>query len=58
MPQPAKLNDFHGRTTVNIVSRAMFHIYDKNSSKLPKPTRWLSLRTMEDELNRILSRGQ
>ena len=33
-----------------------FHIYDKNSSRLPKPPGWLSLRTMEDEINNILSR--
>jgi hypothetical protein len=58
MPQPEKLNDLHGRTMVNIVSGEAFHIYDKNSSRLPKPPGWLSLRTMEDEINRILSRAE
>ena len=56
MPHTAKLNDLHGRTMVNIISGESFHIYDKNSSKFPKPLGWLSLRTMEDEINRILSR--
>ena len=58
MPWAAKLNDLHGRTMVNIVSGETFHIYDKNFSKLPKPPGWLSLRTMEDEINRILSRAE
>ena len=58
MPHTEKLNDLHGRTMVNIVSGESFHIYDKNSSKLPKPPGWLSLRTMEDEINRILSRAE
>jgi len=58
MPQPARLNDLHGRTMVNIMSGETFHIYDKYSSKLPKPPGWLSLRTMEDEINRILSRAE
>ena len=43
---------------VNIVSGETFHIYDKNASKLPKPPGWLSLRTMEDEINQILSRAE
>jgi len=43
---------------VNIVSGETFHIYDKNSSKLPKPRGWLSLRTMEDEINHVLSRAE
>jgi len=58
MPHREKLNDLHGRTMVNIVSGETFHIYDKHSSKLPKPPGWLSLRTMEDEINRILSRAE
>jgi hypothetical protein len=58
MPHTDKLNDLHGRTMMNIVSGATFHIYDKNSSRLPKPSGWLSLRTMEDEINRILSRAE
>jgi len=58
MPHTEKLNDLHGRTMVNIVSGETFHIYDKNASKLPKPPGWLSLRTMEDEINQILSRAE
>jgi hypothetical protein len=58
MPHTNKLNDLHGRTMVNVVSGEIFHIYDKNSSRLPKPPGWLSLRTMEDEINRILSRAE
>jgi hypothetical protein len=45
MPHTEQLNDLHGRTMVNIVSGETFHIYDKNSSRLPKPPGWLSLRT-------------
>jgi hypothetical protein len=45
MPQKGKLNDLHGRAMVNIVSGETFHICDKNSSRLPKPPGWLSLRT-------------
>jgi hypothetical protein len=58
MPNAAKLNDLHGRTMVNIVSGETFHIYDKNSSRLPKPPDWLSLSTMEDEIIHILSRAE
>jgi hypothetical protein len=58
MPHREKLNDLHGRTMVNIVSGETFHIYDKNSSTLPKPSGWLSLRTMEDEIGHILSRAE
>jgi hypothetical protein len=58
MPHTEKLNDLHGRTMVNIVSGETFHIYDKNSSKLAKPLGWLSLKTMEDEINHILSRAE
>jgi hypothetical protein len=43
---------------VNVVSGGTFYIYDKNSSKLPKPSGWLSLRTMENEINQILSRAE
>lgn len=43
---------------VNIVSGQTFHIYDRNSSRLPKPPGWLSIRTMEDEINHILSRAE
>ena len=58
MPHTEKLDDLHGRTMVNVVSGETFHIYDKNSSKLPKPPGWLSLRTMEDEISRILARAE
>jgi hypothetical protein len=58
MPHAEKLNDLHGRTMANIVSRESFHIYDKKSSRLPKHPRWLSLKTMEDEINQILSRAE
>jgi hypothetical protein len=58
MPHTEKLNDLHGRTMVNIVSGESFNIYDRNSSRLPKPAGWLSLRTMEDEINHILSRAE
>jgi hypothetical protein len=58
MPHTEKLNDLQGRTMVNVVSGETFHIYDKNSSKLSKPPGWLSLRTMDDEINRVLSRAE
>jgi len=58
MPHAEKLNDLHGRTMVNIVSGESFHIYGKHSSRLPKPPGWLSLKTMEDEINHILSRAE
>jgi hypothetical protein len=58
MPYTEKLNDLHGRTVVNIVSGETFHIYDRNSSALPKPSGWLSLKTMEDEISQILSRAE
>jgi hypothetical protein len=58
MPRTERLNDLHGRTMVNIVTGEAFHIYDRNSSRLSKPPGWLSLRTMEDEINRILSRAE
>jgi hypothetical protein len=58
MPHTEKLNDLHGRTMVNVFSGETFHIYDKNSSRLPKPDGWLSLKTMEDEINHILSRTE
>jgi hypothetical protein len=58
MPYTEKLDDLHGRPMVNVVSGETFHIYDKNSSTLPKPPGWLSLKTMEDEINHILSRPE
>jgi hypothetical protein len=58
MPYREKLTDLHGRTMVNIVSGEVFHIHDKNSSILPRPRSWLSLRTMEEEINHVLSRAE
>jgi hypothetical protein len=43
---------------VNIVSGEAFHIYDKNSSTMPKPSGWLSLKTMADEINQLLCRAE
>ena len=58
MPFQAKLNDLHGRPMVNVSSGGTFYIYDKSSSTSPKPSSWLSLNTMEDEINRLLSRAE
>src|SRR5205807_2560933 len=58
IPHAKTLSDLHGRTMVNIVSGETFHIYDKNSSTLPKPSGCLSLKTMEDEISHILSRAE
>jgi hypothetical protein len=58
MPYPQKLNDLHGHPVVNVVSGGTFYIHDKNSSTLPKPLGWLSLKTMEDEINHLLSRAE
>jgi hypothetical protein len=58
MPHAEKLNDLHGRVMVNIVSGEPFHIYDGNSSNMPKPSGWLSLKTMEDEINQLLCRAE
>lgn len=58
MPYSTKLDDLHGRPMVNVVSGETYYIYDKNSSRLPKPTGWLSLKTMEDQINQLLSRAE
>jgi hypothetical protein len=58
MPHREKLNDLHGRVMVNIVNGKPFHIYDANSSTMPKPSGWLSLKTMADEINQILRRAE
>ena len=58
MPYAEKLDDLHGRPMINILSGATFYIYDKYSSTLSKPSGWLSLKTMEDEINHILSRTE
>jgi hypothetical protein len=53
-----KLNDLHGRPMVNIASGATFYIYDKASTTSSKSLGWLSLSTMEDEIDRLLSRAE
>jgi hypothetical protein len=58
MPFTERLDDLHGRPMVNVVSGETFFIHDANASTLPKPHGWLSLRTMEDEINRILARAE
>jgi hypothetical protein len=58
MPFTERLHDLHGRPMVNVVSGETFFIHDANASTLPKPQGWLSLRTMEDEINRILARAE
>jgi len=58
MPYTENLNDLHGRPMVNVVSGETFFIHDQNSAKLPKSAGWLCLRTMEDEVNRILCRTE
>ena len=56
MPYTEKLNDLHGRPMINVVSGATFYIYDEVSSTSPKCPGWLSLRTMEDEINHLLAK--
>jgi hypothetical protein len=58
MPYRERLDDLHGRPMVNIVSRGTFYIYDKSSSTSPKTSGWLALKTMEDEINQLLSRAE
>ena len=58
MPYRERLNDLHGRPMVNVVSGARFYIYDKNLASFPKSPGWLSLRTMEDEIDQLLSRAE
>src|SRR5215469_13991728 len=43
---------------VNVASGATFYIHDKNSSTSPKFPGWLSLRTMEGEIDHLLSRAE
>lgn len=57
MRQPGKVDDLHGRPMVNVVSGATFYIHDKNTSTTPKSPGWLSVKTMEEEINRLLSRA-
>jgi hypothetical protein len=56
MPHKEKLRDLHGCPMVNVVNAATFYIYDKSSSSIPKSPGWLSLKTLEDEINHLLSR--
>jgi hypothetical protein len=58
MPYTETLNNLHGRPMINAVSGETFFIHDANASRLPKPSGWLSLKTMEDEINPILSRAE
>jgi hypothetical protein len=58
MPYTEKLNDLHGRPMVNVVSGATFYIYDKKSLTSSKSPGWLSLKTMEDEINHLLARTE
>jgi hypothetical protein len=58
MPYTEKLDNLHGRPMVNVVSGGTFYIHDKNSSTLPKPLGWFSLKTMEDEINHLLARTE
>jgi len=58
MPFTEKLGDLHGRPMVNVVSGETFFIHDANAATLPKRQGWLTLRTMEDEINRILARAE
>jgi len=58
MPYAERLDDLGGRPMVNVASGGTFYIYDKSSSTSPKPRGWLSLKTMEDEINHILSRAE
>jgi hypothetical protein len=58
IPHAEKLNDLHGRLMVNVASGKLFHIHDGNSSTMPKPSGWLSLKTMADEINQLLCRAE
>jgi len=58
MPHAEKLDDLDGRPMVNVASGATFYIYDTMSSTSHKPLGWLSLKTMEDEIDHILSRAE
>jgi len=58
IPYMRKLNDLHGRPMVNVASGATFYIYDKVSTTSSKSLGWLSLSTMEYEIDRLLSRAE
>ena len=56
MPHTEKLDDLHGRPMVNVVSGATFYVYDDSIATSPKTAGWLSLKTMEDAINHVMSR--
>jgi hypothetical protein len=58
MPYREKLDGLHGRPMVNVISGGTFYVYDNNIATSPKSSGWLSLRTMEDEINHLLSRAE
>jgi hypothetical protein len=58
MPYTNKLDNLYGRPIVNVVSGKTFYVHDQTSSTLPKPLGWLTLKTMEDEINHLLSRAE
>ena len=43
---------------VNVVSRGTYYICDRNKATSKKPIGWLSLKTMGDETDHILSRAE
>ncbi len=57
MPYRDKLDDLGGRSMVNVVSGETFYIHDPASPAKPSPW-WLSLETMRDEIDHILSRTE
>ena len=58
MPFTEKLDDLHGCPMVNVVSGATFYIHDKKSSTSLKSSGWLSLKTMKDQIDHLLSRTE
>ncbi len=58
LPYSEKLDDLHGRPMINVASGATFYIYDKTSASSPKSSGWLTLRTMQDEIDHLLSRAE
>jgi hypothetical protein len=58
MPHAEKLDDLHGCPMVNIVSGATFYINDGTSTTSDNSPGWLSLRTMKDEINNLMSRAE
>jgi hypothetical protein len=58
IPYMTKLNDLHGRPMVNNASGATFYIYDEASAISSKSLGWLSISTMEAEIDRLLCRTE